>query len=155
MVELVVVIIILGVLAVSAMPILTGRTAFVALAFHDDTVSALRFAQKAAVSHRRLVCANLTETAVSLTIASTNDLPVVPSCATALPDPNGNFVFAQSGDLANVKFLSFPATLYFQPSGVVTSDSGGATVIANASVLTFLNATASDIAIWGATGYVK
>lgn len=153
MVELIAVLIIVGILAVYAMPRLTGGTMYAALAFHDDTVSALRFAQKSAVSHRRLVCANLTQTSVSLTIAGTNDPATTPSCAVALNDPSGNPTYANSSDATNVKFLAFPATIYFQPSGAVTSDLPGATAIASA--LTFFNSSASDIAVWGATGYVK
>ncbi len=153
LVELVAVILIVAVMAFFAMPSLSGSTTYRALAFHDDTVSALRYAQKSAVSHRRLVCAALTSTSVQLTIASANPAPTC--TATTLNDPGGNAFYAKSGDTTNVQFSAFPATLYFQPSGLVTSDAAGALAVGSASEITFLNSTATSIAVWGATGYVN
>lgn len=153
LVELVVVIVILGVLAFSAMPLLTGTSAYTALAFHDEAVSALRYAQKTAVSHRRLVCASLTATTVSLTIAPANPA-VASNCTQVLADPSGRTSYALSGDTAKIKFSAFPATILFQPSGIMTG-SDGVTPIASNSAITFVDSTALDIAIWGATGYVN
>lgn len=55
LVELVTIMIIVGILAVFAIPRM-DTAGYHAAQFHDQTVAALRFAQKTAVSHRRLVC---------------------------------------------------------------------------------------------------
>ena len=67
MVELVMMIVIIGILAVVAIPRMdTGG--YRALEFHDKVVSALRHAQKTATSHRRMVCVAFTASTVTLTI---------------------------------------------------------------------------------------
>ncbi len=67
MVELIMVIVILGILAVVAIPRM-DTSGYRALQFHDQTVAALRYAQKTATSHRRQVCVAFTPTTVKLTI---------------------------------------------------------------------------------------
>lgn len=67
--ELVAVIVIMSVLAVVGLPRVWG-TAFSEVAFYDDTLAALRFAQRTAVTQQRTVCATFTATQLSLTYAS-------------------------------------------------------------------------------------
>ena len=69
LVELVIVMIILGVLAAYAAPKLVPSD-FYAKGFHDETLSILRYAQKAAVAQRRMVC-------VSFDTASTPNTAVL------------------------------------------------------------------------------
>jgi Tfp pilus assembly protein FimT len=140
------VIVILGVLAAVALPKLDGSSVFRAAAFSDEVRAALRYAQKSAVSHRRLVCAAVGSTTVTLTIASANPAS---SCATGL-NPGGTGAFASSLDTANVT-LSPTATLYFQPSGVVTSNGAGTTI----ADYTFTVTGMTPIQVQGATGYVN
>ncbi len=147
LVELVMVIVILGVLAAVALPKLSGSSTFRAAAFSDEVRAALRYAQKSAVSHRRLVCASVASTTVTLTIASAN--PAV-ACAAALRGPDGNSAFARSLDAANAT-VSPTGTLYFQPSGVVTSDGAGTVVTDYSFTVTGMAA----ISVQGATGYVN
>lgn len=150
MVELVMVIIILGVLAVAALPSMTGNSAFSGSAFRSEVVSALRYAQKSAVSHRRLVCATLTASALTLDIASANPAT---SCGTHLASPDGTAY--QSRD-SSVTASGDPLTsgLFFQPSGTVTTNGAGTTLVAgNAGKLSITGQT--DIRIEGATGYVE
>jgi MSHA pilin protein MshC len=56
LVELIMVIVILGVLAVYAAPKLFSTSDFYARGFHDETTALLRYAQKTAVAQRRTVC---------------------------------------------------------------------------------------------------
>lgn len=148
LVELVMVIVILGVLAAVALPKLDGSSTFRAAAFNDEVRAALRYAQKSAVSHRRLVCAQLTATTVTLVIADTN--PAAACGSTTLIGPDGNSAYARSLDSTNVT-LSPIGTLHFQPSGMVTSDAAGTTPADYSLTVTGMAA----ISVQGATGYVN
>lgn len=70
LVELVMVLIILGILAVYAVPRMFSRSDFDARGLHDGTLAYLRYAQKTAVAQRRTVCAAIAGNAVSLRIAT-------------------------------------------------------------------------------------
>jgi len=150
MMELVMVIVILGILAAVALPRLSGTSAYRAGAFHDEVVAALRYAQKSAVSHRRLVCATFTATTVTLTIAAAN--PAIACGAAVLVGPNAGNAYALSPDPTNVTVAIAPAgPVFFQPSGVATSDGAG-TTITDYSVT---GAGMTAITVVGATGYVN
>jgi MSHA pilin protein MshC len=148
--ELVMTIVILGILAAVALPRLSGTSAFRAGAFHDEVVAALRYAQKSAVSHRRLVCATFTTTTVTLTIAAAN--PAAACSASILIGPSGGSAYAQSPDPTNVTVAIAPAgPIFFQPSGVATSDGAG-TATTDYSIT---GAGMTAITVVGATGYVN
>lgn len=139
LVELVTVIVLLGILSAVAIPRMMGGSEFRALEFHDRTVSALRFAQKTAVSHRRMVCVAFTQSTVTLTI----DHDRSGACddrALDLPGGNGNVVI--SGDANNAVFSPVPAGLNFQPDGT------GADRLLQI-------AGQPDINVVGATGHVQ
>jgi MSHA pilin protein MshC len=150
LVELVVVMVLLGIMAIVALPRLSGSDAFSEAGFHSEVVSALRYAQKTAVSHRRLVCAQLTSTTVTLQIAASN--PANACGATLLPAPNGAAAFASTSRTSLALTAgSLPATLFFQPDGRITTNVAG-------SSLWTAGITVPDqpvITIAGATGYVK
>jgi MSHA pilin protein MshC len=59
-VELIAVLLIIGILAVVAIPRITNTTSFSELGFHDAAKAGLQHARKLAVASRRYVCANLT-----------------------------------------------------------------------------------------------
>lgn len=145
LVELVLVVILLGILSFAALPRLSNTSVFQASAFQSEVVAALRYAHKSAISHRRLVCATVTASSVTLTIASANGAA---NCNAALPGPDGNNAFASvTTDLIN----PVPAgTIFFQPSGVVTSDGAG-TQVANYTINV---SGVESINVVGATGYV-
>lgn len=56
LVELITVMVIIGILAVAALPRFFERSAFESRAFYDQVLSTLRYAQKAAIAQRRFVC---------------------------------------------------------------------------------------------------
>lgn len=56
LVELVVILVILGILAVAVMPRFADRGGFDARGFYDGTLATLRYAQKSAIAQRRTVC---------------------------------------------------------------------------------------------------
>ena len=148
LVELVVILVIIGVLAVAALPRFFDRTDFDARGFFDATMSALRYAQKTAVAQRRLVCVAFSPTGavpatVTLRVASAFGAV---GCDTNLAGPTGVApyqVVAPSG----VSFSStpaYPADFQFLPSGSASADrSFGVTGYTGGSIL-----------VVAATGYV-
>jgi MSHA pilin protein MshC len=139
--------VVLGVLAAVAMPRLTGNTGFAGAAFRGDIVSALRYAQKTAVSHRRLVCASIGASSVTLSIAQANPSS---DCGVALTSPDGEPYTSKNSTIkATGAFLT--SGLFFQPSGTITTDGAG-TALAVGSIS--VNEQA-DIQVQGATGYVE
>lgn len=66
--ELIVIIGIIGILAVVALPRLQQDEGFKQRAFHDQTLAALRYAQKAAIAQRRTVCVTAGASGLTLSI---------------------------------------------------------------------------------------
>lgn len=146
MVELITIMIILGILAVVAIPRMDSATSFRSVEFRDRVIAALRYAQKTATSHRRLVCATLTQTSVALDIDNSATKDNI--CDVGLTIPGGatsSFSATQDGFSSSPS----PSVLYFRPDGRVTSDAVGAT-IANLDN----SIDGSKVVVWGATGYV-
>lgn len=115
LVELVVVIVVLAILAAVAVPKLSG-TGFEDRTLRDNVLASLRFAQKAAVSARRTVCATFvaSPSQVSYRISTTNGAA---DCTTgsALIGPDGSsLVVTASGSAA---FASAPTSLIFDAAG--------------------------------------
>lgn len=69
MIELIMVLVMLGVLAVFAAPRLTITQDVQANGFHDATLAYLRYAQKMAVAQRRTVCVTWSSGGAGLTLA--------------------------------------------------------------------------------------
>jgi MSHA pilin protein MshC len=86
LIELIMVIVMLGVLAVFAAPRLFNTGDFNARGFHDETMSLLRYAQKTAIAQRRTVCVALNDKGVTLSIDT--NTPPDGVCDTALAPPN-------------------------------------------------------------------
>jgi MSHA pilin protein MshC len=147
LVELITVMILLGILAVVAMPNLNTAQGFNATSFRDRTAASLRFAQKSAVAKRRMVCATVTAGALALSV---NAAFGAASCTNAMAGPDGQSPAALSPS-SNVTLASAPAgPLYFQPSGAVTSDAAG--TAPTTFILTVTDQ--APITVNGATGYV-
>lgn len=138
LVELVMVIVILGILAVVALPRM-DTSGYRALEFHDQVVSALRYAQKTATSHRRQVCVTFADNhTLTLNIDTNKD----GTCDTALPLPGAASNQVVSGDPTAAVFNPVPADFSFQPDG--------------RGVDTSLSITGqTSISVAGATGYVQ
>lgn len=145
--ELIAVLVLVGILAAVAMPKLQGALSFRDDGWHDQLVAALRLAQKVAISHRRLVCAAISSTDVTLTIAAANPAT---SCSVALPGIDGQALAAASKGGATAS-LSPAGVLYFQPSGRVSSD--GAGLSTPGRTITIVGQT--PIVLVGETGHVE
>jgi type II secretory pathway pseudopilin PulG len=145
-IELISIMIIIGILAVTAMPSLKSAMSFRDVEFRDRVIAALRYAQKTSTSHRRLVCATLTQTSVTLTLDSSN--PKTGTCDAALPIPGVATpqLSAHQNGFANAVA---PSVLFFQPDGRMTSDSAGATITDFSNTI-----DGNAVVVRGATGYV-
>ncbi|NNG25707.1 prepilin-type N-terminal cleavage/methylation domain-containing protein [Telluria aromaticivorans] len=144
MVELVLVVLLIGVIAAIGVPKLMGNNTMAASAFGDEVVSALRTAQKSAVARRRLVCANVGATSVTLTQA-------VAAGATNCTTPVNGEIYATTTQ----GVTAVGQALFFQPNGLITSDAAGATV-ARGTVTIELDGTARRAIVFeGSTGYVQ
>ena len=146
LVELVTVMIIVGILAVVAIPRM-DTSAYHAARFHDQAVAALRFAQKSAVSHRRPVRVTFPDNAYTLALEIDSDrtgnwLPL------NLPGATSHWVVCS--DPSNTYFAPVPAAWVFSPDGAAndcTTRAGG---------LCLLNISgATSVSVVGATGYVQ
>lgn len=150
LIELVTVMILIGILAVVALPRLNSAQDFRAAAFRDQVAASLRYAQKSAVAKRRMVCATVAADGLTLSLAVAASFGAG-ACTSALAGANGANPAAASPS-ASVTVSAAPAgSLYFQPSGAVTSDAAGTT--AATFVLTVTGQT--PITVTGATGNVE
>lgn len=149
LIELIMVMIIIGILAVFVLPRMTTRE-YRSVEFQDRVRATLRFAQKTAVSHRRLVCVTFTGSAVALGISQTNPAS---TCVAALVPPGETEALAlvSNKDAATAVFTGgAPAAFFFQPDGRATSDGAGIFVVSPA-----LTIDGQTIRVIGASGYVQ
>ncbi|MGH8855691.1 MAG: prepilin-type N-terminal cleavage/methylation domain-containing protein [Telluria sp.] len=144
MVELVLVMVLVGVIAAIGVPRLMGDNSFDAAAFGDEVVSALRTAQKTAVARRRLVCANVADTAVTLGMAS---MPAATGCDIQLD--------ADAWTTSAKGVSATRHTLYFQPNGLITSDTAGREPVRGKVSIQLDGNERRAIKFEGSTGYVQ
>jgi len=142
-IELIVVMVLVGILTAVAMPRILGSNVMAGTAWRQQIVSALRYAQKSAVSHRRLVCANVGAKLVTLTIAQSPG----GACGPALPSPDGSPYSTSDNNVAATGAIG---TIYFQPDGQITNNGGAPLVAATISITGEQN-----IRIDGVTGHVE
>ncbi len=125
LIELIMVIVLLGVLAVFAAPRIFNSNDFNARGFHDETLALLRYAQKTAIAQRRTVCVALNDTGVALAIDT--DSPADGTCNTspALPNaPRGGSGLA--GSVASFEFT--PLGSINQATNVTITIAGSSTI---------------------------
>lgn len=144
MVEVVVVIVILGILAVIAIPRLSGGSGFDDRRLREETVSALRFAQKTAIASRRVTCANFPDTThLNVNVESA---PGAGDCATGtvLPGPDGTALGVTA---------SYRASYSSTPAGGISFDGLGRPNAGATIGITGLPASLA-IVVEAETGYV-
>ena len=146
-VELITVLVLVGVLAVVAMPRMDAGLSLRGAAWRDQVQAGLMHARSQAQGHRRLVCLTLASGELRLAIASANPAS---ACNTAVNGADGDARWAYDGN--GFALLQSPAgTLYFQPDGRITSDGAGSSAV-NVSI-TLTGETALQLT--GETGYVR
>lgn len=144
LVELVVVLVIIGALAVVTAPVYFTRQTFEARGFFEETLASVRYAQKLAVASGCTVRVEITATGYSLWRAAGGP----PGCnagpfTTAVADPTGQPAFTRSAP-SGVTLGALDFT--FSPLGVKTP-----TVDSNVVV----NPGGLQFRIWGMTGFVQ
>lgn len=87
MIELFVVMLVVGILAVVALPRFADKSDFETCGFQDETRSLLRYAQKLAIAQRRNVCVALGGTGLTLSIDSNTPAVAVAVQRALLPQP--------------------------------------------------------------------
>ena len=116
-VELVVTMVIVGIVAAIVLPRFNGKTGFEERGLRDETLAALRYAQKSAVAARRLVCVSFTGNSVSARIDATF---AAVDCTTGsdLPAPGDSGALRVSGARSGAAFSAWPvAGLTFNAFG--------------------------------------
>jgi len=136
LIELIMVIVIMGVLAVFAAPRMFNTGDFTQRGFHDETMSLLRYAQKTAIAQRRTVCVALNATGVTLTM----DTGATPDgvCDATLNPPNT----PRGG--TGLAATPSPSSLMFTALGSTNQTAALIITISNANPIT----------VEAATGYV-
>jgi len=158
LIELIMVIVLMGVLAVVAAPRIFNSSDFYARGFHDETLGLLRYSQKTAIAQRRTVCVTFTnsgaETSVALTMASaaaTSDCSV--ASTPALAGPRGE-VPAKVAARAGVVFATTPSNFNYDGLGQPIAASGGAAMSTRTLQVASASGNASaSITVEAATGY--
>lgn len=147
MVELIAVLLLVGVLAVVAVPRFDAALALRSAGWRDQVHAGLLQARALAQGHRRLVCVTLASGEIRLAQASANPAT---GCDTVVPGADGDARWAFDGNGLALT-LSPAGTLYFQPDGRISSDGAGASPV-NASVSL---AGEAALLITGETGHVR
>ncbi|GBL44635.1 MSHA pilin protein MshB [Sulfuriferula multivorans] len=109
--------ILIGILAATAIPRFFDRQTFDSRGFSDETLAALRYAQKAAVAQRRTVCVSFTSTTITLTMAS---LSGSSTCDRDLAGPTGTSPFMVYAH-GSVTFAATPTNFQFNALGQAVS----------------------------------
>lgn len=143
LIELISVMMLIGILAVVAVPRMFDTQGFQARGFHDGALGALRLAQKSAIAERRTVCVAFTANAVSLTLRSaagdTACAYAVGAGETGLGPAGAAYVVPAEGGAV---FAAVPGNFSFSPLGRASA--------ARAIRITGQN----DIVVEAETGYV-
>ena len=146
LVELIIVIILVGALAVFVAPRLLSISDFNVRGLHDETLGLLRYAQKAAVAQRRTVCVAFSASGVTLTIAAAAGSL---ACGVNLVGPRGDSPGSISGR-SGAGYASVPADFKFDALGQPRNAAG---TVLGAQTIQVAGA-ANTITVEGATGYV-
>jgi MSHA pilin protein MshC len=150
LVELIMVIVIAGVLAVYAAPRIFNTQDFYARGFHDETMAYLRFAQKTAIAQRRTVCASFTSNSLTLAVATNEGTANCAAAASPFVGPKGEAPPTLTAK-GSVTYTTTPAILHFNGLGQPTTNAGAAL----GAVQTLqVNGTGKTISVEAATGYV-
>jgi MSHA pilin protein MshC len=146
MVEVVTVILIAGILATMVGPRFFERGVFESRGYYDQAISALRYAQRAAMAKNRFICVAITTNGITLTYDPTapSVTYTVASCpGSALASPTGEASYAVN--TPNGVSLSGGASFYFDVLGRPTP---------NAQQSITVSGYTAPITIEAETGYV-
>lgn len=153
MVELTAVMVIIGILAAVAMPRYFDRGTFESREFHDQVISTLRYAQKAAIAQHRFVCVAFTVNSIALSYGSNSDCSVGQGILTS---PSGDpYPLTSTQSVFNPVPTSLSFDCLGRPNsmGLATGACGNTLAVLTAS-RTIQVSNADAITIEAETGYV-
>lgn len=116
LIELIFVLVILGILAVTVVPNFVGVSQVNVRGFHDETLAYLRYAQKTAIAQRRDVCVTFTNSSISLSIYSKNT-NIYQYCDMDMNGPRGEIPALASG-LSGAAYSMKPPDFVFSSQGI-------------------------------------
>ncbi len=117
LIELIMVMVIVGILAVFAAPRFFDVNVFKSRGFADQVQATLRYAQKEAIAQHRNVCVTITSSTISLTIANASGAASACGPNLALPT-GGNSISAPPGSGITLALApAAPATFNFDALG--------------------------------------
>ena len=107
--ELITVMVIVGILAVAALPRFFDRNVFDSRAYYDQAISTLRYAQKTAVAQHRFVCVAFAADSITLTYDPTSPSPThtVAACTSDLTSPTGDTPYTLTSPTADVTLSGY------------------------------------------------
>lgn len=153
LVELVVVIILVGVLAVVAIPRFRGVSSFNAMGFTDRVKESLRYAQKQAIAKRRNVCVAVNAAGTSVAFTYANAAGSAVACGPALIGPAGQNPFVVTAERAGAVISPAPLSFGFDALGRPINTATGVPLAA-VQVITVTGDTARAFSVEPETGYV-
>jgi len=133
LIELIMVIVILGVLAVFAAPRMFDNSTFTARGLHDETMALLRFGQKTAIAQRRTVCVTVNGTGITMTMFLANPAPATCTAATAAQAPPLTPPFAPKGGTG---LAGSASPFQFTPLGSTDQSAAITLTVANSTPIT-------------------
>lgn len=152
LIELIMVVVMLGVLAVFAAPKVFNAGDFNARGLRDETLAMLRYAQKAAIGQRRMVCVAFNTGSTPHSAVLTLESPTLTTtplvCNANLVGPKGESpatITAKSG----ASYVSAPAIIF---DGLGQPVSTARVALASNLLITFTNAP--SITVEAGTGYI-
>jgi len=150
LVELVLVIILIGALAAVGLPKFFDQSIFDERYFHDDLLSAARYAQRLATGSGCSVRLSVSTTSFSLDQDANCNL-ASPSYSISVNRPFDSEAFSNNDKPSSLTMTPSESAYYFLPKGGVI-DSGG--LVLSTSTVELSGVSSRIIYIVGATGYV-
>ncbi len=147
LIELIMVMVLVGVLAVFAAPRVFNSADFDARGFHDGTLAFLRYAQKTAIAQRHTVCINFTINSATLKV----DNDSTAGCEANLTGPRGDTPGVITGR-SGASYSSLPAEIRFDALGQPTRYNPQGEPVAAQSIQ--VQGVGRTITIEASTGYV-
>jgi len=136
LVELITVMVIIGILAVAALPRFFDKNTFDARGFHDQVISTVRYAQKVAIAQHRFVCVEVVSNNIKVTYDPTppsTTHTAITACpgGTDLTSPEGKSPFVINSPSVDVTLgaVSFNFDALGKPSAGATITVSGSNTI--------------------------
>lgn len=149
LIELIMVIMLVGVLAVFATPRLLDMQGLNARGFHDETLAFLRYAQKTAIAQRRMVCVKFAASSATLAVDQDRSAATgTNGCERDLAGPKGD-VPGRILARGSVAYNGTPTSFNFDGLGQPVDQNG---VLVAEQTIHITNA--SNVIVEAGTGYV-